>query len=110
MIRPSVFLCSGADMPSGVQITEKHRVVQLDALDQKSNVHLRIENVTNAFARHLSPRLVDLLEIAAYVYSADCAISRDRKWEDKGSTETWARDIRLVLPVRDKSFWQREDV
>src|SRR5439155_14483881 len=37
-----------------------------------------------------SPRLVDLLEIASYVFSADCATSRGSEWTDDYSTEAWS--------------------
>ena len=52
----------------------------------------------------------DLLEIAAYIYTADCATKRNGKWEDDESTEPWPRDLHFVIPVRDLAFWQREDV
>ena len=52
----------------------------------------------------------DLLEIAAYVYSADCATRRGTKWTDEGSTESWGRDFAFVIPVRDPNFWSSENI
>ena len=49
---------------------------------RQANVNIRFENVARIFHQHLSARLVDLLEIASYVYSADCATSRGKGWTD----------------------------
>jgi hypothetical protein len=62
------------------------------------------------FDQHLSPRLEDLLEIAAYVYTADCATRRVGNWADDDTTEPWDRDFHFVVPVRDLAFWTRKDV
>ena len=56
------------------------------------------------------PRLVDLLEIASYVYSADCATSRGKAWTDDDSTEPWGRDLAFVIPVREPDFWNSSEV
>jgi len=58
----------------------------------------------------LSPRLIDFLEIASYVYSADCATPRGKKWTDDDTTEPWARDLSFVMPVRDLEFWAQEHI
>jgi hypothetical protein len=58
----------------------------------------------------LSPRLIDFLEIASYVYSADCAIPRGKNWTDDDTTEPWSRDFSFVIPVRDLKFWAQEHI
>lgn len=50
-------------------------------------------------------RLTDLLEIAAYVYAADCSTQRGKKWTDGDSTEPWGRDLSFVIAVREPDFW-----
>ena len=106
MIRPRLVLCSGAELAAGDDPKEGWHVVRLDTLNRGSNTHLRLENVTKAFLRQMSPRIVDLLEIATYVYAADCEASRELAWVDDYSTETWERDFHFVIPVRDVEFWQ----
>lgn len=109
MSRSHVFLCSGAaGLPKGVRHPGA-RVVRLDALGHRANVNLRVEDVAKVFLRHLSERLADLLEIAAYVFTADAATRRGDKWID-GATENWRRDLNFVIPVRDVDFWSRDDV
>jgi hypothetical protein len=86
------------------------RIVTLDTGGDDPNVNLRVEDVAKVFLKHLSPRLTDLLEVAAYVYTFDAATRRGTEWEDDGTLEPWGRDLRLVIPVRDLAFWQRPEV
>lgn len=57
---------------------------------------------------HVPPRLLDLLEIAAYVYCAD-------RWSRRGAKtaveyHAWSRDFVFHVKVRDYDFWARVDV
>jgi hypothetical protein len=49
--------------------------------------------------------LVDLLEIAAYVFSADCSTPRGTQWSEGDTKEPWSRDFAFVIPVRNLAFW-----
>lgn len=77
---------------------------------REPNVHIRFENVAKVVRQNLSPRLIDFLEIASYVYSADCGTLRGNKWTDDDSTEPWSRDLSFVIPVRDLEFWTRAEI
>ncbi len=110
MMKPRLILCSGVRVPEGSALREGRRVVELDTLSPDSNTHLRLYNVTDTFARQLPDRFVDLLEMAAYVYTADCEANRELAWVEDKSTEQWSRDFHFVMPVRDLEFWQRSDV
>jgi len=66
--------------------------------------------VARVFKQNLSPRLIDFLEIASYVYSADCATPRGLKWADDDSTEPWTRDFSFAIAVRDLEFWARAEI
>src|ERR1039458_5202490 len=76
MIEPRLFVCSGARIVPGDAVAAGRRLVELDSVGSKANVNIRFENVAKVFNKHLSPRLIDLLEIASYVFSADCATNR----------------------------------
>src|SRR6202521_3723089 len=110
MIPPRLFACSGAKIAADDPLARGRRLVELDSVGSKSNVNIRFENVAKVFHQHLSPRLVDLLEIASYVYSADCATSRGKAWTDEDSTEPWGRDLAFVIPVREPDFWNSSEV
>jgi 7-cyano-7-deazaguanine synthase in queuosine biosynthesis len=55
------------------------------------------------------PVFVDLLEVAAYVYAADQALTRGGpKAIDYG--DRWRRQVRFEIPVRSLETWNRPDV
>lgn len=110
MIQPRLFACSGPKIDEGNPLLEGRKLVNLDAVGDHPNVNIRIENVSKIFNQSPPPRLVDFLEIASYVYSADCATSRGVQWKDQGSTEAWGRDLSFVIAVRDPDFWNSADV
>lgn len=106
MIEPRLFLCSGAKVPPDDVIAKGRKMIQLDSVGSQANVNIRFENVARVLQSHLSPRLTDFLEIAAYVYTADCSTQRGTQWTDDNSTEPWERNFAFVIPVRDPNFWE----
>lgn len=110
MIKPRSILCGGITLGEDDPLRNGRHTVQLATSGPDANVNVRLMDVAKVFLKHLSPRLEDLLEIAAYVYSTDCATVRGGEWTDSKSIEPWSRDFQLVIPVRDHAFWTREDV
>jgi hypothetical protein len=106
--RPRLFLCN-AQGPGTLTLDRRH-VVTLAASGRSANVHIRVEDVSRAFHAAIKPRLLDLLELASYVYTADASTRRDGAWSDDDSSEPWSRDFRFVVGVRDLEFWSRHDV
>ena len=98
-------MCSGATVAAGAPGAKGRHLVKLDSVGSKANVNIRFENVAKIFRHDLSTRLVDFLEIASYVFSADCATRRGTDWTDDDSTEPWERDFAFVIPVREPDFW-----
>lgn len=111
MITPRLFLCGGA-VPTGDRAAGSPRrtVLELTAHGSAANVNIQLEDVAKVFLRDLSPRIIDLLEIASYVFAADCSTSRGTGWADEATTEPWSRDFRFLIPVRDLPFWSQPDV
>jgi 7-cyano-7-deazaguanine synthase in queuosine biosynthesis len=107
--KPRLVLCSGVDVPGDDSLREGRHVLELNAYGPQANVTVKLEDVAKVICRHLTGRLADLLEIAAYIYAADCSTNRDG-WRESNSTEAWKRDFTFVIPVRDVAFWQRSDV
>lgn len=110
MIRPRLFLCSGVALAADDPLRIGRQVVDLSTQGDDANVHVRLMDLARVFDRHLSPRMEDALEIASYVYAADCATRRGGAWANDDTTEPWKRDMRFVIPVRDEGFWARPDV
>ena len=57
---------------------------------------------------HLPNRILDLLELAAYVYCADRKVSRGAK--HLVEYHSWARSFHFAIKVRDYEFWKRPEV
>ena len=68
------------------------------------NVCLEISDISKRLVTNIPEVLVDLLEIAAYVYAADSAISRGGH-SDAQMGARWRRKLRFVIPVRLPSVW-----
>ncbi len=108
MIKPRLIQCSGAQTADD-HLKGEHHVIELDSIGPHSNVNIQIEDVAKVFLKHLSERLIDLIEIASYVYTADAATQRGIQWTDGASTESWGRDFHFVIPVRDLAFWNTRE-
>jgi 7-cyano-7-deazaguanine synthase in queuosine biosynthesis len=73
----------------------------------KRNIELALPNFIRG-VYHLPDRLLDLLEIAAYVFSADRLIRRGE--HDAVEYHAWARSVEFRIRVRDYEFWSQDDV
>jgi hypothetical protein len=110
MTRPRSILCGGIKLSSDDPLCVGRQVIHLNTQGNKANVNLVLEDLAKVFVEHLTPRLEDLMEIAAYVYATDCATVRGGKWGDEDATEPWSRDFQFVVPVRDPAFWSETKV
>lgn len=110
MISPRLLLCSGVTIQEGDSRRNDRKVIELNALGSNPNVNIRLEPVNKRFSSQVSDRLVDLLEIASYVYAADTATRRGTDWSDDYSTEAWERDFHFLIPVRDFDFWEQPEI
>jgi 7-cyano-7-deazaguanine synthase in queuosine biosynthesis len=80
------------------------------ALDGRAqNITLKVEDISKRLVQNVPNLLIDLLEIAAYVYCADQAISRGGDAEI-GMGSAWRRDFRFVIPVRNPNHWSNRKV
>jgi hypothetical protein len=74
-----------------------------------AKVTLAIDHITRRMAQDLPDRLIDLLEIAAYVYCADQFSKRDTP-QMHAMGAAWRRRFRFHIPVRDSAVWSRQEV
>ncbi|MCG3139109.1 MAG: hypothetical protein HJJLKODD_02987 [Phycisphaerae bacterium] len=81
MIQPRLVLCNGAPHPTSRKANSSNKIIKLASLGPKDNVHINMEDVAKVFLKHLTPRLADFLDIAAFVFSADCGTRRGVGWE-----------------------------
>ena len=81
----------------------------LNSTPPDKNVYLKATNISERLAAQMDALSLDLLEIAAYVYSADQSKTRG------GNTfpldgQNWYRRFELSIPVRHAEVWSRPDV
>jgi Queuosine biosynthesis protein QueC len=109
MSEPHLILCGGATPTSRQRCWQTAPVVQLCISDELGDVHLRIEHLQKRLCAGVSGVITDLLEIAAFVYAADQAVSRGgvRVFE---YGRRWRRHFRFEVPVRCPQVWRRPEV
>lgn len=73
-----------------------------------AEVRLRGEDVREALYTDVPPALLDLIDVAAYVYAADQAVARDADGGEYGPG--WRRNLAFRVPVREPDRWRSEPV
>jgi 7-cyano-7-deazaguanine synthase in queuosine biosynthesis len=88
--------------------TSHNETIAINPNPPKQNLKLHIESISHRILSELNPLARDLLEIAAYVYYADCSISRGR--DTDVYAEKWRRKFEFIIPVSDPSRWNKPEV
>lgn len=104
---PSVFLCNGAVQPSNIAQDAKVTSLAYAMGDPNRFVNLKLPSFVSQ-VYHLPNRILDLLEIAAYVFAGDRLSSRGPK--EAVEYHSWLRSFRYVIRVRDADFWNQAAV
>ena len=76
---------------------------------QPGYVNIKVHDLTRRIVSDLPPRLLDLLEIASYVYAADQLVPRDTLTMPRLGVD-WRRAFAFHIAIRDLAFWSRTDV
>lgn len=103
-----IILCNGAKLSKTIS-KNKQDVVQLEYNPNSPGINVNIplpSFVDSVF--HLPERVKDLLEIAAYVFSADRKIKRGTT--NSVEYQSWSRNLRFIIKVRDHKFWNQDVV
>ena len=98
-------LCGGAD-------ARRHadsKSLRLNLHGPSENVHLKISDFSERLVANIPDVLIDLLEVASYIYAADSAISRGGP-TDEQLGKRWRRKLRFVIPVRQPDIWSSDSV
>jgi hypothetical protein len=88
----------------GVKQTGKHEALQLALHGRSQNITLKLDDISAKLIKNIPDLLIDLVEIASYVYSADQATSRGGDAQ-AGMGSDWRRSFRFVIPVRNPDHW-----
>ncbi len=99
------FACGGLSAPPTTD--SDHRT--LDVQGPARNINLRIEDISKTLVSDIPDVLLDLLEVAAYVYCADQQTRRGSEYlTDYGTA--WRREMVFRIPVRSPGIWQSTEV
>lgn len=101
-------LCGGAASAG----TAPRNALRLAIYGPEPNVHFRLEELRRDLWREIPPVLRDLLDLAAYVYTADQAVPRAGGGRLDGDEvgEGWRRTFRFRVPVRELGRWRSDPV
>lgn len=106
MSNERVILCGGLPAPGKAKGKD---TVPLSLWGNDSNVMLKVGDISQKMVANISPVLIDLLEIATYVYCADQATTRgggsSREYGAK-----WRRQFQFHIPVREPDVWSSKPV
>jgi 7-cyano-7-deazaguanine synthase in queuosine biosynthesis len=106
--KPHVVLCNGVTCPKpDVSAPDCLRLSYREGDGSPANMNLALPDFVSDVV-HLPDRVLDLLEIAAYVYCADRSVRRGEK--DALEYHAWSRYFHFFIRVRDHVFWERPEV
>ena len=106
MSNDRAILCGGLAAPAGAR---GKPAVALDLQQPHGNVVLKLLDISGRLSANMDPVLVDLLEIATYVYCADQATTRGGSTsQDFGAA--WRRQFEFHIPVRQPDLWSSKAV
>ncbi|HEV3256668.1 MAG TPA: 7-cyano-7-deazaguanine synthase [Gemmataceae bacterium] len=107
---PVIVACNGASFPKGVRL-RRRKPIRLEYRRSPGREGVNVKLLLPDFVRqviHLPDRVLDLLEIAAYVFAADRFTTRGAK--DAVEYNAWPRSFHFAIKVRDHSFWRDQTV
>lgn len=99
-MRQFEFICGGVDAPAAeADITR----IQMDVQGNRT-VNLRIADISRLMVGNIPDHLLDVLEVAAYIYCGDQRATRGSVTLAKAGSE-WRRGMRFIIPVRCPQIW-----
>ena len=104
-MRQFQFICGGVPALPAEQETRRFA---MDVQGERT-VNLRISDISQAMVSNVPDLMLDLLEIAAYVYCGDQRATRgSEKLTNAGSL--WRRGMHFVIPVRCPDVWSGSEL
>jgi len=98
-----LIICGGAGRTGG------DSTLRLALSGRSQNISLKLEDISKKLIRNIPSLLVDLIEVATYVFCADQATSRGGGVQ-QGMGSDWRRDFRFIIPVRNPHHWNGRKV
>jgi 7-cyano-7-deazaguanine synthase in queuosine biosynthesis len=109
MATDRLVLCGGARLTAHRPPWQGATPLRLSIGRGRRDVHLNLYHLTRRLVAGLPAEVTDLLEIAAYVYAADQAVTRGGPREFEYG-DRWVRNFRFEIPVRRLDLWTDPEV
>lgn len=106
MSNKRVILCGGLSA-TGKEIGKDN--VPLSLWGKNANVMLKVSDISQKMVANIAPVMIDLLEIATYVYCADQATTRGGGTSREYGAK-WRRQFQFHIPVREPGIWSSKPV
>jgi len=97
----TLVLCGGVKRPGS------DSALQIALEGRSRNITLKLEDLSKRLVKNVPDLLIDLIEIATFVYCADQTTSRGGECQS-GMGVDWRREFRFVIPVRNLEYWAQE--
>lgn len=102
-------ICGNAPTDAITEDPARDIRLRLSGSKGPDKITLRIEDIHKAMWKDVPEAFQDLLEIAAYVYTADQAVRRGSNDVDSFG-HNWRRELHFLIPVRNPDFWSGAEV
>jgi 7-cyano-7-deazaguanine synthase in queuosine biosynthesis len=99
--------CSGIKQPGGA-LSPQDLALNLWLKRGGWNLFLNLDQIHSQFYQNATPRFIDFLEIATYVYCADQVFKRGGLKDVDQFGADWRRHLHFHVPVRDIDFWNSQ--
>ena len=106
-VSPQIVLCNGADLPQQSAQCEPLVLEYQELANGTRNINLALYDFVSSIF-YLPDRILDLLEIASYIFCADRRILRGNKANVE--YHSWSRLFHFAIKVRDWDFWNTPEV
>jgi hypothetical protein len=101
-----IVLCGDASPP---RLPNTEQIVRLDLGSTEPTVELKIIDISRCLSSDVPDVIVDLIEIASYVYCADQAVTRGGEGVLARGAD-WRRQFTFHIPVRRPDVWSSQEV
>jgi 7-cyano-7-deazaguanine synthase in queuosine biosynthesis len=100
-------LCNHVEIEPALSALEFDEKFLVNPSSPHQNLNLHLNSLIHRILEGFNPLAHDLLEIAAYIYYADCSI---RRGEIDVFAQRWKRKFDFIIPVSDPELWNRPDI
>lgn len=101
----TIVLCNHSDLEI---VPGDTSIIHINSTPPHQNLTLKIDNITHPILNTLDDFIYDLIEIATFVYYADCSITRGNETDVYG--EKWKRQFNFIIPVSNPGIWNQDEI